>query len=72
MHAPTPPHARSVMIEYDQRKLPLSKLLKVVEAAERDMRPADAVRLPYRIIHLPLAFDEKWTHDAINRRAPRL
>jgi hypothetical protein len=31
------------------------------------MQPADNVALPYRVIHLPLAFNEKWTHDAINR-----
>lgn len=35
------------------------------------MQPADNVALPYRIIHLPLAFNEKWTHDAINRWVAR-
>ncbi len=31
------------------------------------MRPADGVKLPYRVLHLPLAFNERWTHDAISR-----
>lgn len=33
------------------------------------MKPADDVSLPYRVLHLPLAFNEKWTQEAINRRA---
>lgn len=33
------------------------------------MQPADGVKLPYRVLHLPLAFNERWTHDAINRWA---
>jgi hypothetical protein len=31
------------------------------------MKPADAVRLPYRVLHLPMAFNERWTRDAISR-----
>lgn len=31
------------------------------------MRPADNVTLPHRIIHLPLAFNDKWTNEAISR-----
>lgn len=31
------------------------------------MQPADGIRLPYRVVHLPLAFNERWTHDSINR-----
>lgn len=33
------------------------------------MVPADGVRLPHRIVHLPMAFNEKWTHEAISRCA---
>ncbi|PSC69627.1 urea carboxylase [Micractinium conductrix] len=63
----TSPGVRSVVIEYDQRRLPLPKLLEVVDEAEANMAPADAVKLPYRVLHLPLAFNEKWTHEAISR-----
>ncbi len=31
------------------------------------MEPADHVKLPYRVLHLPLAFNERWTHEAINK-----
>lgn len=40
---------------------------QIIEAAEARMQPADGIRLPYRVVHLPLAFNERWTHDAINR-----
>lgn len=41
--------------------------LQALDEAEREMRPADDLVLPTRILHLPLAFNERWTHDAINR-----
>lgn len=63
----TSPGVRSVMIEYDQRRLPLSKLLQILDDAEKHMVSAEEVRLPHRIVHLPMAFNEKWTHEAINR-----
>lgn len=61
----TSPGVRSVMIEYDQRVLPLGQLVELVQRAEAEMAPAGEVRLPTRIIHLPLAFNERWTHEAI-------
>ncbi|KAI3425770.1 hypothetical protein D9Q98_007745 [Chlorella vulgaris] len=77
----TSPGVRSVMIEYDQRRLPLAKLLQasragfnsiiwhclIIDEGEQNMRPADNVTLPHRIIHLPLAFNDKWTNEAISR-----
>lgn len=63
----TSPGVRSVMIEYDQRRLPLSKLLQVIGEAESKMESADHMKIPHRVIHLPLAFDDKWTNEAIGR-----
>ena len=42
---------------------------QILDDAEEQMESADAMHLPHRIVHLPLAFNEKWTHDAINRCA---
>ncbi|KAK9905055.1 hypothetical protein WJX75_008745 [Coccomyxa subellipsoidea] len=61
----TSPGVRSCMIEYDQRVLPLGELLSLLEATERALPSAQDQVLPTRIVHLPLAFNEKWTHDAI-------
>jgi hypothetical protein len=42
-------------------------VLQIIDEAEATMKPADDVSLPYRVLHLPLAFNEKWTQDAICR-----
>jgi allophanate hydrolase subunit 1 len=55
------------MIEYDQRRLPLSQLLAVIDEAERSMKPADDVQLAHRVLHLPMAFNDEWTREAIGR-----
>jgi len=61
----TSPGVRSVMIEYDQRILTLAQLINLVKRAETEMASAGNVRLPTRIVHLPLAFNDRWTHEAI-------
>ena len=63
----TSPGVRSVMIEYDQRVLPLSELIELIKRAEAEMVPATEVKLPTRIMHLPLAFDDRWNKEAISR-----
>lgn len=35
--------------------------------AEAQLPDAHDAVLPSRILHLPMAFDEKWTHDAISK-----
>lgn len=42
---------------------------QILDDAEKHMVSAEEVRLPHRIVHLPMAFNEKWTHEAINRWA---
>lgn len=42
--------------------------MQILDQAERDLSPADNMVLPTRILHLPMAFNERWTHDAINRQ----
>lgn len=31
------------------------------------MKPADSLKLPHRVVHLPLAFNERWTNEAVGR-----
>jgi urea carboxylase len=61
----TSPGVRSVMIEYDQTRLPLAELLKVLEATDAALVNADDVSIPSRVVHLPMAFDDRWTREAI-------
>jgi urea carboxylase len=61
----TCPGVRSVMIEYDSRILSLADLVTLIEKAENELSPAAEAKIQSRILHLPLAFDEKWTHEAI-------
>lgn len=61
----TSPGVRSVMIEYDSRKLSLKDLIDLIERAESELALASEAILPSRILKLPMAFDERWTHEAI-------
>lgn len=63
----TSPGVRSVMIEYDQRVLPLTDLIELIKRAEAEMVPSAEVKMPVRIVHLPMAFDDKWNKEAISR-----
>ena len=63
----TSPGVRSLMIEYDARILDLDKLLNIIFCAEKELEPANRLVIPSRIIYLPLAFNDRWTKDAILR-----
>ncbi|CAD7701958.1 unnamed protein product [Ostreobium quekettii] len=63
----TNPGVRSCMIEYDQVKLPLSSLLSLLDEAESALPDVHNLELPVRVLHLPMAFNEKWTHEAIHK-----
>lgn len=57
------------MIEYDLRKLPLANLLEILDRAEAEL-PDAAIRnalLPSRILHLPMAFEESKSLEAISK-----
>ncbi|KAG2435985.1 hypothetical protein HYH02_011698 [Chlamydomonas schloesseri] len=61
----TSPGVRSCMIEYDIAKISPGRLLQVLEAAEARIPDCSTMTLPSRVVHLPMAFDERWTHEAI-------
>ncbi|MEW5305221.1 MAG: hypothetical protein WDW36_007777 [Sanguina aurantia] len=63
----TSPGVRSCMVEYDVRKLTLSRLLKLLVSAELVLPDVSTMVLPSRTVRLPMAFDECWTHEAIER-----
>jgi urea carboxylase len=50
---------RSVMIEYDARQLSLPDLLALIEKADAAIGDVAHMVLPSRIVHLPMAFEER-------------
>lgn len=61
----TSPGVRSCMIEYDMRTLHPARLLEILLSLDATLPQPHDMTLPSRIIKLPMAFDDKWTHGAI-------
>ena len=59
------PGVRSVQIQYDTRKTTIIKVLSIIRKCT--YTSVDKLVIPCRKIRLPLAFDDHWTHDAIER-----
>lgn len=52
------PGIRSLQIHYDSKVLSRRKLLEVLQEIERGLPPVDAVKVPSRIVHLPLSWND--------------
>lgn len=52
------PGIRSLQIQYDSTVLPRRRLLEVLQEIERDLPPADEMKVPSRIVHLPLSWND--------------
>jgi urea carboxylase len=63
----TNPGVRSCVIEYDQKTLPLAALMAAIDAADASLPDVTQLVLPSRIVHLPMAYEERWSRDAIER-----
>jgi urea carboxylase len=61
------PGVRSLQIHYDSRILHQTALLDTLCALEAQLPPARSMRVPSRIVHLPLAFEDSATLDAVAR-----
>ncbi|MBI3900487.1 MAG: urea carboxylase [Gammaproteobacteria bacterium] len=61
------PGVRSLQVHYDSRVIAQQKLLKALLNIEEQLPAIDAMRMPTRVIHLPLAFEDSATLDAISR-----
>jgi len=63
----TIPGVRTLLIWYDNMKISLQDLLKLLNDAEDHLPGSDNVVLKSRIFNLPLAFNDKWNRQAIDR-----
>lgn len=61
------PGIRSLQVRFDARALPLDTLLAHLQAAERELPDVADMRVPNRIVHLPLSWDDPSTRIAIER-----
>lgn len=61
------PGIRSLQIHFDSRVLPASRLIALLQQAETELPPLDAMEVPSRIVHLPLSWDNETTRTAIDK-----
>ncbi|WP_168790469.1 urea carboxylase [Paraburkholderia aromaticivorans] len=61
------PGIRSLQVHFDHRMLSHDTLLAHLQQAERELPAVDAMRVPNRIVHLPLSWDDPSTRIAIER-----
>ncbi|MBX6343306.1 MAG: carboxyltransferase domain-containing protein, partial [Thermomicrobiaceae bacterium] len=61
------PALRSMLLHYDSTVLPTERLIELVQARFEALPPFDDLVLPSRIVDLPIAFDDRWTREAIAR-----
>jgi urea carboxylase len=61
------PGIRSLQVHFDPRVLPRARLLEHLHRAEAELPAIDGMRVPNRIVHLPLSWDDPSTRIAIER-----
>jgi len=61
------PGIRSLQIHIDRSKITVKEACKIVIEIEKNLPPLESVRVPSRIVHLPLSFDDPATQLAIDR-----
>ncbi|PPC75107.1 urea carboxylase [Pokkaliibacter plantistimulans] len=61
------PGVRSLQIRYDSRLIHQRELLQELLALENTLPAVDSMRIPTRVVHLPMAFEDSATLDAVAR-----
>ncbi|HEX5343032.1 MAG TPA: carboxyltransferase domain-containing protein, partial [Duganella sp.] len=61
------PGIRSLQIHFDHRKLSSAKLIDLIDGLLRNAPSIDAIVVPSRIVHLPLAWNDSQTQLAIQK-----
>ncbi len=61
------PGIRSLQVHYDNHLLPQSKLVDLLQEAEDQLPDSSAMRVPTRVVHLPLSWDDEATQLAIKK-----
>ena len=61
------PGVRSLQVNYDSRVIPQRRLMDALLAAEQRLAPVDDMKVPTRIVRLPMAWQDSATLDAVAR-----
>ncbi len=61
------PGIRSLQVHFDNRVLPLSRLLALLAEAEAGLPAIENMEVPTRVVHLPLSWDDPATWLAIEK-----
>ncbi|MDO8288267.1 MAG: urea carboxylase [Parvibaculum sp.] len=61
------PGIRSLQIHFDPDRLPLRKLLRLLEETERALPATRDIEVPSRIVHLPLSWDDEAAREAVRK-----
>ncbi|MFP5391598.1 MAG: urea carboxylase [Gammaproteobacteria bacterium] len=61
------PGIRSLQVHFDHRKLPMARLVTMVDNLLKDLPSVDQIVVPSRIVHLPLAWNDSQTRLAIQK-----
>ncbi|WP_341937903.1 urea carboxylase [Marinimicrobium sp. C2-29] len=59
------PGVRSLQVNYDSRVIHQRDLVKALLDIEEHLPPVDKMRVPSRVIHLPMAFEDSATLEAV-------
>ncbi|NOT15635.1 MAG: urea carboxylase [Methylotenera sp.] len=61
------PGIRSLQVHYDSLMLPVIQLLNVLQQAESELPPTNAMEVPTRIVHLPLCWEDPSIQMAVSK-----
>ena len=60
------PGIRSLQVNYDNNLISTSDLISLLESAEHQLMDIDDIKIPSRIVHLPLSWNDQSTQKAID------
>jgi allophanate hydrolase subunit 1 len=63
----TAPGFRSILVSYDPFELELDALVEHLHCVHDDLQAETEIEIPSRLVHLPLAFDDSQTREAVER-----
>jgi allophanate hydrolase subunit 1 len=63
----TAPGFRSILISYDPSELPVDELLERLHSIHDELQVERGMAIPSRIVHMPVAFDDSQTRQAVQR-----
>lgn len=61
----TIPGVRSLLIKYDCLQLSMLELTDALQRIEADLPASNEVEVSSRVVHLPIAFHDQWTREAV-------